>query len=100
MVQDRSGLAVNEHRAGSALPDPAAVLGPGQLEVVPDHPEQRGVRGHVHLDLLPFTLSAVSCVCPLSLRFYGLDGGVLTSIEWFPFFGVDRACVRPANPLN
>ena len=45
----RARRAVDVDRAGAAERHPAAVLGAGQPERLPDRPEERHVRGHVEL---------------------------------------------------
>jgi hypothetical protein len=45
-------LAVDQHRAGAALAELAAVLGAGQMELLAQHLEQRLVGGEEHFLLL------------------------------------------------
>ena len=50
--QDQTGqnrLAIHQHRARAALPDPAAVLGPGQLQILAQYVEQQIVVGDVEM---------------------------------------------------
>jgi len=46
------GDAVQVHRAGTALADAATILGAGHLEVVAEHPEQRGAFRCIDRDIL------------------------------------------------
>jgi hypothetical protein len=44
-----NGLPVDMDRTGPAFSYTAAILGPFEIEVVPEYPKQRGVWGGVHL---------------------------------------------------
>ena len=46
--------AVDVHGAGAALRDAAAVLGAGQADLFPDHPQQRGVG--IDVDVVRFSV--------------------------------------------
>jgi hypothetical protein len=41
-------LAIDMHGAGTALGDAAAVFGPGETDMLPDHPQERRVRFDLH----------------------------------------------------
>ena len=60
--QARVGLAVDVHRAGAALTDAAAIFRAGEVERIPDRPQQRRVRRNVEivLDAVDCQLHAVS----------------------------------------
>ena len=47
------GLAVNVHRAGAAGPDAAPVFRAGELQMLADDPEERHLRAHFDLVVLP-----------------------------------------------
>ena len=55
-------LPVDVHRARAALRDAAAVLGAGQADLLPDHPEQRRVGSTCTSRTLPLMLSFAICV--------------------------------------
>ena len=50
ITHERVGRAVDVHGAGAALRDAAAVFRAGEADLLPQHPQQRGVGLHVHLD--------------------------------------------------
>ena len=41
-------LVIDMHGAGAALGDAAAVFGPGETDLLPDHPQERRVRFDLH----------------------------------------------------
>src|SRR5215831_20897617 len=71
--------AVDVHGAGATLRNAAAILGAGETDVFPDHPEQRGVRFDIdvngfsidvetHHNLPPFSALWPLFYAPLKLR--------------------------------
>src|SRR5262249_49631009 len=69
----QDGLTVDEHRAGAALAELAAVLGAGELEVLAQYLEERLVDGDVHLALLTVDHERHQ-------RFHGTSSGLSSGI--------------------
>src|SRR6185436_4574620 len=82
-IADRNGaradqLPVQVHRTGAALRHAAAVFGPGQPDLLPDHPQERRVGFHLHVAHLAVDVELCHSASPYfpirNLNTYGLVG--------------------------